>query len=193
MAKKPPCVPRAPLAACLALAALGAVAPLYATDVAFWSEYAPDRDDAAKTYLLLDGNALPWKAAAGPVSAVEPIGQPARAEDGRFGAALRLDGQSGLRCTMTNVFAGGQVSLEAWVRLARYPAKEACTVFRRAVVDDDARYDPAKDRSIRRVRRPPGTGRRGPCSKGLPGAGEVLLAELLLQGPRGPPLVEAFG
>jgi hypothetical protein len=112
---------------------------LLATDVAFWSEYAPDQDDQAMTYLLLQLEQWPPRASGGPI---EPIGQPGLADNGRFSKALRLDGCSALRCVTTNVFEGGHVSIEAWLRLERYPEKEACIVFRPAVVDQQPAYDP---------------------------------------------------
>ena len=136
---------RAARLAILVSALLGSRAS--ATDVAFWTEYRPDKDDAAKTYLLFQCNATPHAIPAGPVVSVETVGQPTAAEGGRFGKALRLDGRSALRCVMTNVFDGGKVSLEAWVRLERYPEKEGCIVFRRAVVDQNAAYDPKVDLS----------------------------------------------
>jgi len=128
-----------------ALAGLLAAERLPATDVAFWNEYRPDKDDAEQTYLLLQFNTEPL-AAVGPIRAVEGVGQPKLASEGRFGAALQLDGRSAVRCVPTEVFLGGLVSIEAWIKLDRYPEQEGCLVFRPALVDSDARYDPQRDR-----------------------------------------------
>ncbi len=129
-----------------AAASLLAAERLPGTDVAFWNEYRPDKDDAEQTYLLLQFNTEPL-AALGPIRAVERVGQPKLANAGRFGAALQLDGHSAVRCVPTEVFVGGRVSIEAWIKLDRYPEQEGCLVFRPALVDSDARYDPQRDRS----------------------------------------------
>ncbi|MGA2498704.1 MAG: glycoside hydrolase domain-containing protein, partial [Tepidisphaeraceae bacterium] len=113
-----------------------------ATDVAFWSEYKATGDDAV--YCLMQFDREPLTGNAG-VEKVSPIGQPQWITQGRFGGGLRLDGKSGLRCDMRAVFDGGQVCIEAWVKLARYPAREGCIVYRPAAVDRNPAYSPAVD------------------------------------------------
>lgn len=70
------------------VASLLAAEQLPATDVAFWSEYRPDKDDAEQTCLLLQFNTEPL-AALGPIREIERVGQPKLANEGRFGAASR--------------------------------------------------------------------------------------------------------
>ena len=69
---------------------------LQATDVAFWSEYQPTKQDATQTYLLLQFNETPLQAF-GPVERIETLGRATVVDEGRFGRALRLDGASGVR------------------------------------------------------------------------------------------------
>lgn len=121
-------------------------APLGATDVAFWSEYRPAPHDAEQTYLLLQLNELPLTAL-GSIQRVELVDSPTLVDEGRFGKALRLDGRSALRCVADEVFEGGRVSIEAWLKLDCYPEREGCIVFRPALVDRHAAYDPEQDRS----------------------------------------------
>ena len=45
----------------------------------------------------------------------------------------------------SKIFAGGHLAVEAWVKLDRYPAKEACLVFRPATVVPGKPYDPQVD------------------------------------------------
>jgi len=117
----------------------------HATDVAFWQAYNPDEDDAANTYLLLPLNDEPIRATAGPIGAVEKSGNVAVVPDGQLGGAIRLDGDGAVRCVPTAIFPGGSISIEAWIKLDKYPEKEACVVFRRAEVDKSAKYDPNVD------------------------------------------------
>ena len=128
------------------LAGLLAAGTLHGTDAAFWDEYHPARHDAEQTHLLLQFNEEPLRAL-GPVERIEQVGHPALAPGGRFGQGLQLDGHSALRCVTTNVFEGGRVSMEAWVKLERYPDKEGFIIFRPARVDQQASYNPEVDRS----------------------------------------------
>lgn len=141
-----PCGAVRPMWVLAVFAGLLTAGSLPATDVAFWNEYRPDKDDAEQTCLLLQFNAEPL-AAVGPIRSIENVGQPRLVSEGRFGTGLQLDGRSALRCVPAEVFAGGQVSIETWLRLDRYPDQEGCVVFRPALVDSDARYDPRRDRS----------------------------------------------
>ncbi|MFI5381087.1 MAG: glycoside hydrolase domain-containing protein [Tepidisphaerales bacterium] len=128
--------------ALLFLCCLLFTATAMATDVAFWSEYKSTGDDAVYGLIQFDREPLAGNTG---IDIVAPIGNPRWIADGRFGGGLRLDGKSGLRCDMHSVFDGGQVSIEAWVKLAKYPVKEGYIVYRPAAVDQDPAYDPAVD------------------------------------------------
>ncbi len=98
--------------------------------MAFWSEYRPDPDDG-NTYVLLSFDGEPVQAG-GPVARVETTPGAVVVEEGRFGKGLRLNGRGGVRCQPRAAFAGGLVSLEAWVKLERYPEQNGYVLFRRA-------------------------------------------------------------
>lgn len=110
------------------------------TDVAFWTEYQAD----AETYLLLQFNG-DLKTAAGKVSSVETVGEPVAEPQGRFGGALKLNGRSALKVSSAEIFPGGFLCIEAWVKLDKLPAKEGYIVFRPADVDNDPKYNPERD------------------------------------------------
>ncbi len=132
---------------CLTLAAAFLVcASAAATDVGFWAEYKPDQSDVPNTYLLVQFNEQSW-ADAVPGERRELRGKARLVEQGRFGGALQVDGQSSAVVSVTNVFEGGRVSLEAWVRLEKYPETEGYIIFRPAKVDQHASYSPEQDRS----------------------------------------------
>jgi len=109
-------------------------------DVAFWTEYQDDPE----TYLLLQFNGE-LKAAGGKAASVESIGEPVAEPQGHFGGALRLNGRSALKVSAKEIFPGGVLSIEAWVRLDKLPAKSGYIVFRPAEVDNDPAYNPERD------------------------------------------------
>jgi len=118
-------------------------APARATDTAFWKPYEPDED----TYALIHFDDAELAAAQGEIAKVEHVGKPAFEAQGKFGGAVKLDGASAVRLVPKGIFPGGYICIEAWVKLDRYPEREACVVFKPAVVDASAQYDPKVDRS----------------------------------------------
>ena len=111
-----------------------------ATDVAFWSPYKTD----ANTYLLcgFDEKTLSQVEGAAKVGKVEAIGDAAFDPSGRFGGALRVGGGGSLKLIPSATFPGGNLAIEAWIRLERYPAKDAAIVCRPALVDKSGKHDP---------------------------------------------------
>ena len=128
------------------LVACWLAASVRATDVAFWTEYRPDPDDLARTYALAQFNAGPVRDA-GAVEKVELIGQAQVVAEGRFGKALKVDGRSGARCAVRSIFEGATLSVEAWVKLERYPERQGYVVLRPGVADQDPAFNPATDKS----------------------------------------------
>jgi hypothetical protein len=122
---------------------LGIAATVRAVDTAYWTEYAADPKDDALFLLMPFTEDL--KKAAGPVASVEAVGDAAHAPDGKFGGALRLGGRGALKVTPSGIFPGGHLMVEAWVRLDRYPEKQAFIVFRPGETDHHPQYDPAVD------------------------------------------------
>lgn len=130
------------IALCTALA-LGLTSRSPAVQTAFWRPYTPDQYTYALMHFDADG---PTKAE-GKCSAGETVGQVTFEQEGRFGGALRLDGQGALGFLPSEVFPGSRISIEAWVKMTRYPEQEACVVFKPAIVDASAQYDPQVDRA----------------------------------------------
>ncbi len=128
-----------PLAGLVFLVAAGAAT---ATDVGFWHEYG-EADE--RTYLLLSFDESEGPAGAAGVKEAKRLGDAALDEDAEFGQALRLHGAGTVRCNATKIFPGGYVSIEAWLRMEKYPEDTAFVVFRPAKVDGSAQYDPAVD------------------------------------------------
>ncbi len=123
---------------------LASAAAAGAVDVAWWTEYSADSRDE-HLYLLMAFNDGDLVKAAGKVASVEAVGDAAAAPDGKFGGALGLGGRGALKVTPSGIFPGGNLMIEAWIRLDRYPDRQAYIVFRRGETDDKPRYDPAVD------------------------------------------------
>ncbi|MGA2033145.1 MAG: glycoside hydrolase domain-containing protein [Thermoguttaceae bacterium] len=102
-----------------------------ATDVAF---HAPYRSDA-NTYLLcpFDARNLSDVEGSAKVAHCEALGDAAVAPPGKFGGSLHVHGRGVVRIVPAAVFPGGNLSIEAWIKLDRYPEKEAYIVCRPAV------------------------------------------------------------
>ena len=130
--------------AILSLVLLASAAAAWAVDVAYWSEYAVDPKDE-HLFLLMAFNDGDLRKAAGAVASVEAVGDAAPAPDGKFGGALRLGGRGALKVTPSGIFPGGNLMVEAWVRLDKYPDKQAFLVFRPGETDNNPQYDPAVD------------------------------------------------
>lgn len=114
------------------------------TDVAFWKEYSSQKNDE-NVYLYLPLNDPDGKDAEGTVSSIERVGQVSYESEGKFNRCLKLSGNGGLKCQPGNIFPGGFLAIEAWVKLDSLPEKEAAIVFRPAEVDKSAYYDPNVD------------------------------------------------
>ena len=93
----------------------------FATDTAFWKPYAVD-DDAT---VLFHFDTTNLAAADGKSADVCFLGTPRFDPAGKFGGAMRLDGQGGLQVMPREAMKAGPIALEAWVRLEQYPAKDA--------------------------------------------------------------------
>ena len=127
---------------CLA-ALLTLASSALAVQTAFWRPYTTDQ----YTYALMHFDADNPTRAEGKCGAGETVGQVAFEPNGKFGGAARLDGQGAIKFLPTELFPGGRLSIEAWVKLTRYPEKEACVVFKPALVDASPQYDPKVDRA----------------------------------------------
>ena len=115
---------------------------LQATDTAFWTPYQTDDN----TYALVQFDDAPLAKVEGKMTGAEKTGDAEFAPTGKFGGALRVAGNGALKLATATIFAGGNISLEAWVKLEKYPAKEACLIYRPAIVDGNASvYDPKVD------------------------------------------------
>ncbi len=112
-----------------------------ATETEFWRPYSGP-DEAAYLLAPLDDDALP--AGSAKVTKAEERGHVELVE-GRFGRGLHFDGSSSVRYATGEIFPGGYISIEAWVKLDRLPEKRAYLVHRPARVDPHAAYDPEKD------------------------------------------------
>ncbi len=114
-----------------------------AVQTAFWRPYTADQ----YTYALIHFDADNPTRAEGKCGAGEIVGQVAFDPNGKFGGAVRLDGQGVVKFMPAELFPGGRISIEAWVKLTRYPENEACVVFKPAIVDANPQYDPKVDRA----------------------------------------------
>jgi len=114
----------------------------WATDTAFWKPYQPDEN----TYALLNFDAAEIVCPELKTS-VEIVGRPRHTFDGKFGGAMKFGEDTALKLVPSNIFPGGTISIEAWVKLERYPEKQAYVVYRAAVVDKSPSYNPAVDRT----------------------------------------------
>lgn len=110
---------------------------------AFWKPYKPDR----YTYALFHFDTEKLVGAEGKISSGQILGGAQFSADGKFGGALSLGGRGAVKFQPSSLFTGCRVSIEAWVKLLKYPEKEAYIVYRPAVVDRDARYNPKVDRT----------------------------------------------
>ncbi len=110
------------------LSALTCVAT--ATDVAFNAPYRSD----ANTYLLcpFDAPDLSDSEGTAKIAKSEILGDAAVASPGKFGKSLHVHGKGAVRIVPAAGFPGGSVSIEAWIKLDRYPEKEAYIVCRPA-------------------------------------------------------------
>jgi len=116
---------------------------LFATQTAFWREYKVDDN----TYGLFHFNKDDFSDYEGKIKEVEKIGEVFYEENGKFGSCLKLDEKGAIKYIPSEIFPGGYISIEAWVKLDRYPKDKAYIVYREAVVDKDARYNPAVDKT----------------------------------------------
>jgi hypothetical protein len=112
-----------------------------ATETDFWQRY---REPDKATWLLaqFDDDAPPPGTAR--IDRVEKIGK-VEAVEGRFGRGMHFDGRSALRYATTEILPGGNVAIEAWIKLDEYPKERACIVCRPPRVDQSASYDPKVD------------------------------------------------
>jgi hypothetical protein len=112
-----------------------------ATETEFWQRYQ-GVDKATWLLASLDDDALP--AGGARVDRAERTGK-VEAAEGRFGRAVRFDGRSAIRYSATEILAGGNVAIEAWIKLDEYPKDRAYLVCRAPRVDQSASYDPKVD------------------------------------------------
>jgi hypothetical protein len=85
-----------------------------ATDVAFWKPYTADDS----TYLLAHFETPTFSDTDGTARTVEVVEPaPAQSKEGRFGSALRCNGEGGLRCRIGKRYTEHCIALEAWIRL----------------------------------------------------------------------------
>ena len=107
-----------------------------ATDVAF---HVPYRSDA-NTYLLcpFDAQNLSDIEGTAKVAKSEALGDAAIAPQGRFGGSLHVQGKGAVKIVPAAIFPGGNLSIEAWIKLDRYPQKEAYIVCRPALSEKQA-------------------------------------------------------
>jgi hypothetical protein len=106
-------------------AALGLwAATALATDTAFWKPYAAA--DAPLALLHFDGTSA--GEATGQIARAESVGAVRLDPAGKFGGALRLDGRGAVRLMTREPLDDGVISVEAWVRLERYPERDAVIV-----------------------------------------------------------------
>jgi hypothetical protein len=136
-----------PLRRCVALAAAGIlllVIPARAADTAFWKPYDPDDN----TYALLHFDGKDLAKSEVKTASAEVIGEAKLEPVGKFGGCLSLDGKSAVKVMPANVLPGGFIAIEAWIKVSKYPEKEAYVVHRPAVVGSNpSKYDPKVNRT----------------------------------------------
>jgi hypothetical protein len=118
-------------------------APAHAADTAFWKPYEPD--DA--TYALFHFDTAELAKSEVKAATAEVVGQAKFEPQGRFGGCLSLNGRGAVKVVPAGAFSGGFLAIEAWVKLARYPEKEAYILHRPAVVDNKPSFDPTADKT----------------------------------------------
>ena len=116
---------------------------LFATQTAFWREYKGDDN----TYGLFHFNKDDFSDYEGKIKAVEKTGEVFYEGNGKFGGCLKLNGNGSVKYIPSEIFPGGYISIEAWIKLDKYPKDKAYIVYREAVVDKDARYNPEVDKT----------------------------------------------
>jgi len=115
----------------------------WSTQTAFWRPCEAD----GETHLLMRFEPPDPLRAEGETAKAELVGDAATASEGRFGGGLKLSGKGAVKVGPNKPYRGGGVAMEAWLKLDRYPEKTAYVVYRPAVVDRDARYDPKVDKT----------------------------------------------
>lgn len=132
---------------CVAVAAAGLlvlVIPVRAADTAFWKPYDPDDN----TYALLHFDAKNLAQSEVKTASAEVIGEAKLEPIGKFGGCLSLDGKSAVKVMPADVLPGGFIAIEAWIKVSKYPEKEAYIVHRPAVVGSNpSKYDPKVNRT----------------------------------------------
>ncbi|MGC8977142.1 MAG: glycoside hydrolase domain-containing protein [Candidatus Ratteibacteria bacterium] len=116
---------------------------VFATQTAFWREYKVDDN----TYGLFHFNKDDFSDYEGKIKGVEKIGSVEYEKEGKIGGCLRLNGNGAIKYIPSEIFQGGFISIEAWIKLEKYPEDKAYIVYREAVVDKDPKYNPEVDKT----------------------------------------------
>ncbi|MCM8803492.1 MAG: LamG domain-containing protein, partial [Candidatus Omnitrophica bacterium] len=116
---------------------------LFPTETSFWRPYKLDKH----TYILLhfdkeDFSDYEWK-----VKNIEKIGEVFFEKEGKFGSCLKLNGKGAIKYEPEEIFPGGFISIESWIKLEKYPEDKSYIVYRPPVVDKSASYNPEVDKT----------------------------------------------
>ncbi|MCM8830052.1 MAG: LamG domain-containing protein [Candidatus Omnitrophica bacterium] len=117
---------------------------LFATETSFWRSY--NFDDS--TYILLhfdEKDSFNYKR--NNIRNIEKKGEIYIEKEGKFGECLKLNGDGVIKYEIEGIFAGGFISIEAWIKLEKYPEDKAYIIYRPAVVDGDHKYNPEIDKT----------------------------------------------
>lgn len=117
-------------------------ASLFSTQTAFWRPYKTDNF----TYALFHFDKNDFSDFSGKIKNVSVKGN-VKSVKGKFGNCAEFDGKGVIKYETDEIFPGGYISMEAWIKVKKYPEEKAYIIFRPAKVDRSAKYNPEVDKT----------------------------------------------
>jgi len=115
---------------------------LFSTQTSFWRPYKMDDF----TYALFHFDKQDFSDYQGKTKNVEVKGD-VKFVKGKFGNCAEFDGNGFIEYETSEIFPGGYISMEAWIKVKKYPEDKAYIVLRPAKVDKSAKYNPEVDKT----------------------------------------------
>jgi len=98
------------------------------------------------TYALFHFDKQDFSDYQGKIKNVEVKGD-VKLKEGKFGNCAEFDGKGFIEYETDEIFPGGYISMEAWIKVKKYPEDKAYIIFRPARVDKSAKYNPEVDKT----------------------------------------------
>ncbi|MCM8804390.1 MAG: LamG domain-containing protein [Candidatus Omnitrophica bacterium] len=102
----------------------------FCTDTSFWKQYKVDD----KTYCLFHFDKDDFSDYEGKIKSVERIGEVFFEKEGKFGPCLKLNGKGAIKYEPEEIFSGGFISIECWIKLEKYPKKNSFIIYRKGIM-----------------------------------------------------------